>query len=180
VAHGRSCILTPQLDDEGNEQQKSESNPSSCIASWCCARRSCSSTATRSRTSPTVACRELRDITEGLLELVGLVGVVDAERVEVPGAAHLELDGALGPLDPHRPRVLAPRRKQEVLDLMNLLRLPRKTKHAGKAKNGSALTPAASYQCIGSKGKEASLPWCWLGWRALLTESLDNQGGGGG
>ena len=60
---------------------------------------------------------------EGLLELVGLVGVEDAERVEVPGAAHLELDGVLGPLDPHRPRVLPARRQQEVLDLVDLLRL---------------------------------------------------------
>jgi hypothetical protein len=60
---------------------------------------------------------------EGLLELVGLVGVEDAEGVEVAGAAHLELDGVLGPLDPHRPRVLAPRRQQEVLDLVDLLRL---------------------------------------------------------
>ena len=60
---------------------------------------------------------------ERLLELVGLVGVVDAEGVEVLGAAHLELDGVLGPLDPHRPRVLPPRRQQEVLDLVDLLRL---------------------------------------------------------
>lgn len=59
---------------------------------------------------------------ERLLELVGLVGVVDAEGVEVPGAAHLELDGVLGPLDPHRPRVLPPCRQQEVLDLVDLLR----------------------------------------------------------
>lgn len=65
---------------------------------------------------------------ERLLELVGLVGVVDAEGVEVLGAAHLELDGVLGPLDPHRPRVLPPRRQQEVLDLVDLLRLPRKQK----------------------------------------------------
>ena len=48
---------------------------------------------------------------------------MDAEGVEVPGAANLELDGALGPLDPHRPRVLPPRRQQEVLDLVDLLRL---------------------------------------------------------
>lgn len=59
---------------------------------------------------------------EGLLELVGLVGIEDAERVEVPGAANLELDGVLGPLDPHRPRVLPARRQQEVLDLVDLLR----------------------------------------------------------
>ena len=65
---------------------------------------------------------------ERLLELVGLVGVVDAEGVEVLGAAHLELDGVLGTLDPHRPRVLPPRRQQEVLDLVDLLRLPRKQK----------------------------------------------------
>ena len=57
----------------------------------------------------------LRTWREGLLELVGLVGVEDANGVEVAGAAHLELDGVLGPLDPHRSRVLAPRRQQEVL-----------------------------------------------------------------
>jgi len=38
---------------------------------------------------------------ERLLELVGLVGVVDAEGVEVLGAAHLELDNILAPLDLH-------------------------------------------------------------------------------
>lgn len=69
---------------------------------------------------------------ERLLELVGLVGVVDAEGVEVLGAAHLELDGVLGTLDPHRPRVLPPRRQQEVLDLVDLLRLPRKQKRNTK------------------------------------------------
>lgn len=53
---------------------------------------------------------------------------MDAEGVEVPGAAHLELDGVLGPLDPHRPRVLPPCRQQEVLDLVDLLRLPTKKK----------------------------------------------------
>lgn len=58
------------------------------------------------------------------MSLLAFVGVVDGERVEVMGAAHLELDGTLGPLDPHRPRVLAPRRQQEVLHLVDLLRLP--------------------------------------------------------
>lgn len=80
---------------------------------------------------------------ERLLELVGLVGVVDAEGVEVPGAAHLELDGALGPLDPHRPRVLPPRRQQEVLDLVDLLRLPRKGgKIANESANATIILPA--------------------------------------
>ena len=63
-----------------------------------------------------------------LLQLVCLLSIKDAEGVQVLGAAHLELDGVLGPLDPHQPRVLPPRRQQEVLDLVDLLRLPMKQK----------------------------------------------------
>jgi len=99
-----------------------------------------------------------------LLELGGLVGVVDAEGVEVPGAANLELDGALGPLDPHRPRVLPPRRQQEVLDLVDLLRLPIK---GGKRERVSKRNHPAGAQAGGQppargEGVEVS-PWWRLG-----------------
>jgi hypothetical protein len=54
------------------------------------------------------------------LSLLAFVGVVDGERVEVMGAAHLELDGTLG--------------QQEVHDLVDL---PRER----QSKDGSRLTP---------------------------------------
>ena len=60
---------------------------------------------------------------QALLELVGLVGVGDAERVQVAAAAHLELGHARRLLDLDRPRVLAARGDQELLDLVDLLRL---------------------------------------------------------
>jgi hypothetical protein len=58
-----------------------------------------------------------------LLQLVGLLGVEDAEGVQVPRATDLELDSVFAPLDPHGAGVLPPRGEKEVLDLMDLLRL---------------------------------------------------------
>ena len=60
---------------------------------------------------------------KGLLQLVCLLSIEDAEGVQVLGAAHLELDNILAPLDLHRPGILPPRGEKEVLDLMDLLRL---------------------------------------------------------
>ena len=64
-----------------------------------------------------------------LLQLVGFFGVEDAEGVEVLGAPDFELDDILGALDLDAPGVLAPRRQEEVLDLINLLR------HGGRLQN---------------------------------------------
>ena len=47
----------------------------------------------------------------------------DAKGIQVLGAAHLEFDNILAPLDLHRPGILPPRGEKEVLDLMDLLRL---------------------------------------------------------
>ena len=60
---------------------------------------------------------------QGLLELVSLVGVCDAQGVQVLAAADLELRHISRLLDLHRPGVLPPGREQEVLDLIDLLRL---------------------------------------------------------
>lgn len=46
---------------------------------------------------------------KGLLELVGLLEVGDAEGVEVFGASDLELDGVLVFLYLHRPSIFPPR-----------------------------------------------------------------------
>ena len=70
---------------------------------------------------------DLRHLQRGrqtLLELVSLVGVLHAERVQVAGAPHLELGGSVRRLlDFHRASVLAARRQQEFLDLLDSLRL---------------------------------------------------------
>jgi hypothetical protein len=58
-----------------------------------------------------------------LLQLVCLLSIEDAERVQVLGAAHLELDNILAPLDLHWAGILPPRGEEEVLNLMDLLRL---------------------------------------------------------
>jgi hypothetical protein len=60
-----------------------------------------------------------------LLQLVGLLSIEDTEGVQVLGAAHLELDNILAPLDLHGTSILPPRSEKEVLDLMDLLRLQR-------------------------------------------------------
>merc|ERR1712137_842993 len=59
---------------------------------------------------------------QGLLELVGLVGVSNAEGVEVLGAADLELGHVARLLDLDGPGILPPGGKEEVLDLVDLLR----------------------------------------------------------
>jgi len=66
---------------------------------------------------------------QGLLELVRLVGVRHAERVQVLGAAHLELGHARRLLDLDGSRILAARGVQEVLNFANLLRLRRRKTH---------------------------------------------------
>ena len=58
-----------------------------------------------------------------MLQLVRLLSIEDAESVQVLGAAHLELDNILAPLDLHRPGILPPRGEKEVLNLVHMLRL---------------------------------------------------------
>lgn len=61
---------------------------------------------------------------QALLQLVGLLGVLDDERVKVLRAADLELQRAVGLLlDGHVLRILPASGDQEVLDLKHLLRL---------------------------------------------------------
>lgn len=110
---------------------------------------------------------------ERLLELVGLVGVEDAEGVEVLGAPNLELDGVLGPLDPHRPRVLPPRRQEEVLDLVDLLRL-RQDQNQTKPRGQSHPLFAAGKE---RRGKEEQTHH---GERRCCCCSAAEDGGGGG
>lgn len=62
---------------------------------------------------------------KGLLQLLGLIGIVDAEGVEVLRAADFELCAAARLLDAHCPGVLPSRRQQEVFDLPDVLRLLR-------------------------------------------------------
>jgi hypothetical protein len=62
---------------------------------------------------------------KGLLQLLGLIGIVDAEGVEVFRAADFELCAAARLLDAHCPGVLPSRRQQEVFDLPDVLRLLR-------------------------------------------------------
>jgi len=56
-----------------------------------------------------------------LLQLVRLLSIEDAEGVRVLGAAHLELDNILAPLDLHRMGDLPPRGEKEVLNLVHML-----------------------------------------------------------
>lgn len=56
-----------------------------------------------------------------LLQLVSLVGVEDAQGVEVLAAPDFELDYILAALDLDAPGVLAAGREEEVLDLVDLL-----------------------------------------------------------
>jgi hypothetical protein len=60
---------------------------------------------------------------ERLLQLVCLLSVEYAEGVQVLGAADLELDNILAPLDLHWSGILPPRGEKEILDLVDLLRL---------------------------------------------------------
>lgn len=57
-----------------------------------------------------------------LLQLVGLLGVKDAQSVEVLGASNLELDNILASLDFHGSCIFPSCGKKEVLNLVNLLR----------------------------------------------------------
>lgn len=71
--------------------------------------------------------RHLERRRQGLLELVSLVVVLDAEGVQIPGAPDLELGGAVGRLhNLDGAGVLAARREQELLDLFDSLRLRRR------------------------------------------------------
>jgi hypothetical protein len=56
-------------------------------------------------------------------ELVSLLGIRHAERVQVLGAADLELDDLVGLLDLHRAGVLSARLLKEIADVGDLLRL---------------------------------------------------------
>jgi hypothetical protein len=56
-----------------------------------------------------------------LLQLVCLLNIKDTEGVQVLGAAHLELDNILAPLDLHGMGIIPPRCEKEALDLVDLL-----------------------------------------------------------
>ena len=58
-----------------------------------------------------------------MLQLLSLLEVIHTERVEILGAADLELDDPLALLDIDRASILPSRCEKEVLDLVNLLRL---------------------------------------------------------
>jgi len=58
-----------------------------------------------------------------LLQLVRLLSIEDVEGIQVLGAAHLELDNILAPLDLHRMGNLPPRSQKKVLNLADLHRL---------------------------------------------------------
>jgi hypothetical protein len=60
---------------------------------------------------------------ERLLQLVSLLLVEDAKRVEVLGATDLELDNTFALLDPHRARIFPSCSDDEIFDLVDLLRL---------------------------------------------------------
>ena len=74
---------------------------------------------------------------QGLLELVRLVGVVDAQRVQVLRAPHLELGARPGLLDLDAARILTARRQEEILDLVDLLRLLLDEQTKGRHEGGS-------------------------------------------
>lgn len=58
-----------------------------------------------------------------MLQFFSLVGVKDTESVKVLGATDLELDYFSAPLDFHRACIFPPGSQEEVLDLVDLLRL---------------------------------------------------------
>jgi hypothetical protein len=60
---------------------------------------------------------------ERLLQLVCLLSIEYAEGVQVLGAADLELDNILAPLDLHWSGILPPRGEKKILDLVYLFRL---------------------------------------------------------
>lgn len=94
---------------------------------------------------------------EGLLQLIGLLVVKDAEGVEVLGASHLKLDHILAPLNLHQSCIFPPCCEEEFLDLMDLLGL--QTRKENKQKQKLALDQTG----IGFTQKSN---WCMLLLRA--------------
>ena len=105
---------------------------------------------------------------QGLLELVGLVGVRDAEGVEVLGAADLELGHVARLLDLDGPGILPPGGKEEVLDLVDLLRLLSQGRGDSRKDLAFCLGPAHSYCSqeslaeLPGMGGEAQMQKQWL------------------
>ena len=95
-------------------------------AACCCAR----CTVTNAACAPCPAPPLTRG--QRLLELVGLVGVGNAQGVEVAGAPDLELGHVAALLDLHGAGILPPGGKEELLDLLNLLRLRGEWRRAGE------------------------------------------------
>ena len=56
---------------------------------------------------------------KGLLQLISLVGILDAESVKIPGAANLELGDISSLLNLYRAGVLATSGEEELLDLFD-------------------------------------------------------------
>jgi len=75
-----------------------------------------------------------------LLELRRLVAIRHAQRVQVLGAAHLELGHPRGLLDSHALRILSARSEQEILNFHNLLRLHRRKTHTHTSSSVRALS----------------------------------------
>lgn len=64
---------------------------------------------------------------ERLLQLVSLLLVRHAKRVEILGATNLELDNTFALLDPHRACIFPSCSDDEIFDLVDLLRLWQQT-----------------------------------------------------
>ena len=75
-----------------------------------------------------------------MLQLVGLVSVGHAERVEILGAADLELGDTVALLDLDALRVLPTSGKEELLDVVDLLRLRAERGDSETAQVGGNLT----------------------------------------
>ena len=72
-----------------------------------------------------------------LFQFISLVGILDAESVEISGAANLELGNVSGLLNLHGASILATSSKEKLLDLFNSLWLQQKV---GKQSQKSART----------------------------------------
>ena len=81
---------------------------------------------------------------EGLLELVGLVRVGDAQGVQVLGAPDLELGHVARLLDLDGASILPASRQEEILDFVYLLRLRRVRRLAGDSRDPSTSTTASN------------------------------------
>ena len=60
---------------------------------------------------------------KGLLELVSFLSIKDTKRVEILLTSHFEFHHIFASLNLDGPRIFSPRSEEEVLDLVDLLRL---------------------------------------------------------